>query len=219
MSTKGVVNIRGKEYQTVAYRVNKFRESCGITEGWSLNTHIHELNEHHAVMRAAVIDPEGRTVGTGSAIEFWGDGNINKSSALENAETSAIGRALASCGLGGEEYCTANELLTAVETQKGPDPWESGEEEVVYEPPVLAAEPVEDDVPDIQDLRDEAGVLAEKLFKKMGGPYTRWHINMLYNMCGVSRDNKNPALEDVTSHDGLIIFIDGQKDKLRTLEE
>jgi len=36
--------------------------------------------------------------------------NINTTSALENAETSAIGRALSSLGLAGGEYASANEM-------------------------------------------------------------------------------------------------------------
>jgi len=44
------------------------------------------------------------------AEEIRGQGMVNTTSALENAETSAIGRALASLGLAGGEYASANEL-------------------------------------------------------------------------------------------------------------
>ena len=44
------------------------------------------------------------------AEEIRGQGLVNTTSALENAETSAIGRALASLGLAGGEYASANEL-------------------------------------------------------------------------------------------------------------
>jgi hypothetical protein len=44
------------------------------------------------------------------AEEIRGQGNVNKTSALENCETSAIGRALASLGLAGGEYASANEM-------------------------------------------------------------------------------------------------------------
>jgi len=49
-------------------------------------------------------------LGTGHASEVIGEGHVNKTSALENAETSAIGRALASMGIHGGEYASANEL-------------------------------------------------------------------------------------------------------------
>ena len=45
-------------------------------------------------------------VGAGMAEEIRGQGMVNTTSALENAETSAIGRALASLGLAGGEYAS-----------------------------------------------------------------------------------------------------------------
>ena len=44
------------------------------------------------------------------AEEVRGVGPVNKTSALENGETSAVGRALAAIGLGGSEYASVNEL-------------------------------------------------------------------------------------------------------------
>ena len=49
-------------------------------------------------------------VGSGMAEEIRGQGHVNTTSALENAETSAIGRALASMGLAGGEYASSNEM-------------------------------------------------------------------------------------------------------------
>jgi len=48
------------------------------------------------------------------AEEIRGQGLVNTTSALENAETSAIGRALASLGLAGGEYASANEMDAVV---------------------------------------------------------------------------------------------------------
>ena len=48
---------------------------------------------------------------TGLAFEIDGVGGIaNKTSALENCETSAIGRALANCGYGGDKRVSAEEM-------------------------------------------------------------------------------------------------------------
>ena len=53
---------------------------------------------------------------------------VNKTSAIENCETSAIGRALASLGLHGGSYASANEIAAvqrkekAMEEQKQPKP-------------------------------------------------------------------------------------------------
>ncbi len=60
----------------------------------------------------------GRTLSTGLAEEVRGSTNINKTSALENCETSAIGRALAFFGLGGTEIASADEVANAI-TQQG----------------------------------------------------------------------------------------------------
>ena len=47
------------------------------------------------VVQASVHATEGRLLATGYAEEMVGSSNVNKTSALENCETSAIGRALA----------------------------------------------------------------------------------------------------------------------------
>ena len=54
---------------------------------------------------------------TGHAHEIKDSSQLNSTSYIENAETSAIGRALASAGWGGTEFCSANELESALETQ------------------------------------------------------------------------------------------------------
>jgi hypothetical protein len=119
MAKKGIVDIHGKQYKTVVLRVNEFRAECPIKDGWGIITEIVELDDKWACVKAAIIDPEERVVGCGHGIEFWqGNNKINKTSALENAETSAVGRALASVGLGGEEYASADEVINAIKTQK-----------------------------------------------------------------------------------------------------
>ena len=47
---------------------------------------------------------------TGLAFEIDGAGMANKTSALENAETSAIGRALANAGYSGDKRATREEM-------------------------------------------------------------------------------------------------------------
>ena len=63
---------------------------------------------------------DGDRIYTGMAEEDRTKGQINKTSALENCETSSIGRALAAAGLGGEEYASANEVENAIHQQKQP---------------------------------------------------------------------------------------------------
>lgn len=115
---EGVINIRGKQYQTVAYRVHEFRKLCSISDGWSIRTRIHTITEDVVVMVAEIVDPADRVVATGIAEEVRSSSNINKTSAVENGETSAIGRALAAAGFGGERYSTADEITRAIRQQE-----------------------------------------------------------------------------------------------------
>ena len=113
MSDSGVVNIHGKEYKTVALRVSEFREKH---PDWSIKTKI--LSSADIVqIRASILDPNGRVVSTGLAEEVRGSTNINKTSALENAETSAVGRCLAFFGLGGSYIASADEVADAQKQQ------------------------------------------------------------------------------------------------------
>ena len=115
----GIINIHGKDYQTVALRVKQFRDQYRPEDGWFISTEIIDADAQ-VVRMAAFIgfngSEDGRTLiyATGHAEEFRGSSGINKTSALENAETSAIGRALACFGLGGTEFASADEIARAV---------------------------------------------------------------------------------------------------------
>ena len=87
----GIVSIHGKEYQTVALRVGKFREQYGLS--LSLVTEIIYADDKVVRMKAIISNEHG-VIATGHSEEYRSSSNINKTSALENAETSAIGRAL-----------------------------------------------------------------------------------------------------------------------------
>jgi hypothetical protein len=116
MSKDGFVNIHGKEYKTVAKRVQEFRESV-VYQGWSIMTEIVKIDDDQCVMKASVISPESKIIATGHGCEFKASSQINKTSYVENCETSAIGRALACLGLGGTEFASANEVANAIHQQ------------------------------------------------------------------------------------------------------
>ena len=120
MATKdtGVVNIHGKEYKTVAKRVDEFRQDNG--KDLSIITSLVDRDENAVVMKAEILDKDGRVIATGYAEEYRTASQINKTSALENCETSAIGRALANFGLGGGEYASADEVANAINQQATP---------------------------------------------------------------------------------------------------
>lgn len=127
----GIVNIHGKEYFTVAKRVGMFREKHA---DFRLMTEIVHRDEECVVMRAVIANTEGNVLATGHAEEYRASSKINATSALENAETSAIGRALAALGLGGTEFASADEVARAVSGQKQPfqsvasDTWDQTDE-------------------------------------------------------------------------------------------
>ena len=121
----GIVNIRGKEYQTVAYRVQIFREKH---PDWTLATEVLHRDAECVVIRASISDEMGRLRSTGHSEEYRKATQINKTSALENAETSAIGRALAGLGIGGTEFASANEVQNAIAQQNKVTPTSGAEE-------------------------------------------------------------------------------------------
>ena len=112
----GKVNIHGKEYSTVAYRVGKFREIHEFN--LAIVTEIVSRDEECVVMKATISNESGRVLATGHSEEYRHTSQINRTSALENAETSAIGRALAALGLGGTEFASADEVANAIGQQK-----------------------------------------------------------------------------------------------------
>ena len=100
----------GKRYSQVSTRVELFRRTYG--DGASITTDILHLGlvKGEPVVIRASIAKDGVTIATGTASEVIGQGNVNSSSALENAETSAVGRALAVLGLHGGEMASLNEM-------------------------------------------------------------------------------------------------------------
>lgn len=109
----GVTQRGGKKYTEVAKRVEAFRKHFGLKYG--IATDIVIDDGKRVVMKAKIFDLANPTtsVGEGFAEEIRGSSNVNKTSAIENCETSAIGRALASCGLHGGQYASVDEIIKA----------------------------------------------------------------------------------------------------------
>ena len=123
------VNIHGKEYHTVAERVHAFRETA---PDLTIETEIVRWEGDDVVVKASISD-NGKLIATGLAHEVRGSTNINKTSHVENCETSAIGRCLAAFGLGGSaEYASADEVANAI-TQQNSGPSEKEINELLIE--------------------------------------------------------------------------------------
>jgi hypothetical protein len=121
----GVSQRGGKKYTEVFVRVEQFRMAFGETMG--IDTEI-LVDDGQRVVIKAIVTHEGNIIGSGMAEEIRGSSRVNQTSAIENCETSAIGRALASLGLHGGSYASANEIAAvqrkekAMEEQKQPKP-------------------------------------------------------------------------------------------------
>ena len=103
---------RGKEYAEVPQRVKAFRM---LYPNGSLTSEIISLENGVVIMKATACDENGNVLGTGHAYEKEGNGFINKTSYIENCETSAWGRALAACGIIGGSDDSAGSIASAEE--------------------------------------------------------------------------------------------------------
>lgn len=117
--THGVVQRGGKKYTEVFVRVEAFRKAFGTNMG--IETNIVDDNGQRVIVQAVIKNKDGMIIGSGYAEEIRGSSNVNKTSAIENCETSAIGRALASIGLHGGSYASANELVAAKRKEQAID--------------------------------------------------------------------------------------------------
>ena len=106
------IKIKGKDYVLVSDRVLFFNEN--FTNGAILTKY--ELNDDTYIVQATVMpdadNPARCFYGTSQAV--IGEGMVNKTAALENAETSAVGRALAMMGIGVlDSIASADEMTKA----------------------------------------------------------------------------------------------------------
>ena len=109
------VDIKGKQYIMVNERIKEFRKQH---PNGQILTQI-MANADGQIMFQAKIIVDGVLVATGHAKEVEGSTFINKTSALENSETSAVGRALGMYGIGIDtSIASAEEVGNAVKQQE-----------------------------------------------------------------------------------------------------
>lgn len=111
-------NIRGKQYVEVNERIKFFRQEDQYKD-WTIMSDFTVLDSEQCVCKTTIADATGRVIATGHAHEVQGSSNINKTSYVENCETSAIGRALAVLGIGIDtSIASANEVEVAIAKQQ-----------------------------------------------------------------------------------------------------
>ena len=107
--------VKGKDYVEVNQRIKAFRSIC---PNGAIVTELLSCENGVCIFRATVLDDEQRIIGTGTAYEKEGSTMINKTSYIENCETSAVGRALGMCGFGIDtSIASAEEVQTAILNQ------------------------------------------------------------------------------------------------------
>tara|TARA_A100001201_G_scaffold124705_1_gene108861 strand:+ start:2589 stop:3122 length:534 start_codon:yes stop_codon:yes gene_type:complete len=111
-------NIRGKQYVEVNERIKFFRQEDEY-KNWTISTEFTALDSEMCVCKCIIADTSQRVVATGHAHEERSSSHINKTSYVENCETSAIGRALAMMGIGIDtSIASANEVQDAIAKQE-----------------------------------------------------------------------------------------------------
>lgn len=116
-------DIQGKKYAEVNQRIKAFRmcypDGC-------IQTDILSIENGVVIFRASVFEKAGGALlATGTAYEKEGSTFINKTSYIENCETSAIGRALGIAGFGIDtSVASAEEVQNAIANQNSVKPAE-----------------------------------------------------------------------------------------------
>lgn len=109
------IEFKGKGYAQVNERVKAFRMIC---PNGAITTEIVDLSDGVVTMKSTIIDEDGTILATGYAQEKESASYINKTSFIENCETSAVGRALGFAGIGIDgSMCSADELANALNNQ------------------------------------------------------------------------------------------------------
>ena len=111
-------NIRGKQYVEVNERIKFFRQEEKYNL-WGIRTEFPLIDSEQCLCKCTITDADGDIIAQGHAHEVRGSSNINKTSYVENCETSAVGRALAMLGIGIDtSIASANEVEEAIAKQQ-----------------------------------------------------------------------------------------------------
>jgi hypothetical protein len=125
----------GKIYTSVSYRTRQFREKyplfgvdfIELTYPGGNGADERDPRGRFIKMRCEIKDETGRLLAVGHAEEDRRFGPVNKTSAIENAETSALGRALANLGFLSDQYASAEEVEQAKARERALERYEKGD--------------------------------------------------------------------------------------------
>lgn len=165
------INIKGKEYVTVNERLKAFREEF---PDFALTTTIVQLDEMSCTMQATILDESGRVLAMGTAREERDDkaSMVNKTSYVENCETSAWGRALGNFGIGiDESVASADEVAWAIKRQEN-----EAINQQIFKPTQTAVKPSISLDEELKTYRWQKGKHTGKLIYETDKDYLEWYI-------------------------------------------
>lgn len=117
--TINTTNIKGKDYAEVNQRIKAFRM---VYPNGAIITDMIQNENGVCIFRADIRNEEGDLISTGTAYEKENSTFINKTSYIENCETSAVGRALGMAGFGIDtSVASAEEVQNAIANQNKGD--------------------------------------------------------------------------------------------------
>lgn len=144
--------VKTTQYAMVTERIKGFRNIC--PDG-SITTEIISLVDGVVTMKATITDETGKVIATGLAQEKETSSFINKTSFIENCETSAVGRALGFAGIGVDgSMASAEEVANAIMNQNNQEPDKNGQNRTEPDRTGEPAYPTEEKM--VEDLQNAA---------------------------------------------------------------
>ena len=111
------IDFMGKAYIPVTERLKALKK---LKPESRITTEILKFSEDEVLIKASILDENNNVIGTGHAYEQRTSKGVNSTSFVENAESSAVGRAIAiAYGLGIDTaICSFDEVQNAVTRQQ-----------------------------------------------------------------------------------------------------
>jgi len=147
------INVKQKHVE-VTERVKYFRLAPEF-KGWSIETEIISMEDGEVLMKTTIKDSEGIIKSTGLAHEVQEASYINKTSYIENCETSAVGRALAMLAIGIDtSMASADEVEIAIaKDEAGITGKKTASKPAKKKSPVAKDIAVEDEMPEGEKMK------------------------------------------------------------------
>lgn len=175
-----------KDYAEVNQRIKAFRM---LYPAGAIMTECMSDDGDRCVFKATVLTEEGRILGTGTAFELKSSSYINATSYIENCETSAVGRALAFCGIGIDtSIASYEEVANAMKNQEKGDNMQPLPVEKEEKPKKAAAKKAEEPkkpeqcgYPTREEMLEDAKKFyqAEDKAKDLSDLYKHWQVESL----------------------------------------